>query len=185
MATTAQIEANRANSLRSTGPKTADGKARVAQNALSHGLTARKLVAIPRGPFVEDQKWVEDFCGRIVDELKPETFLEVVEAEHIARLCLRIARLAPIEAIALAGATRVRLLPPAGPNEPHRVLEGDQEAAAGAVFASQLLQLLPRYEGHLTRELDRALARYRTLRQREREVGGVRVIEGGGLPALR
>src|SRR3954469_15499064 len=127
MATAAQIEANRANALRSTGPKTVEGKARVAQNALSHGLTARKLAAIPRGPFMEDPNWVEDFCARIVEELDPRTFLEVVEAENIAKLCLRRARLVPIEALALAGEMRVPLLPVAQPGEPPRVREADQE----------------------------------------------------------
>src|SRR4051794_41278442 len=103
MATAAQIEANRANALRSTGPKTVEGKTRVAQNALSHGLTARHLAAIPRGPFMEDPDWVEDFCARIVEELDPRTFLEVVEAENIARLCLRRARLGALPAAGPAG----------------------------------------------------------------------------------
>jgi hypothetical protein len=37
MASAAQIRANRANALRSTGPRTAKGKARSARNALTHG----------------------------------------------------------------------------------------------------------------------------------------------------
>jgi hypothetical protein len=41
MTSTRQLEANRANARRSTGPKTASGKARVAHNAITHGLLAR------------------------------------------------------------------------------------------------------------------------------------------------
>ncbi len=39
----AQIQANRANSLLSTGPATEDGKARASQNARTHGLCSRQL----------------------------------------------------------------------------------------------------------------------------------------------
>jgi len=39
MTTEKQIVANRANALRSTGPKTAAGKKRSSQNALRHGLS--------------------------------------------------------------------------------------------------------------------------------------------------
>jgi hypothetical protein len=40
MATEKQIAANRANALRSTGPKTAAGKQKSSRNALRHGLSA-------------------------------------------------------------------------------------------------------------------------------------------------
>src|SRR5712692_6814901 len=39
-----QIEANRQNALRSTGPKTPAGKARSAMNARTHGLLAQEAV---------------------------------------------------------------------------------------------------------------------------------------------
>lgn len=50
MATPAQIRANRANAQRSTGPKTAAGRQKSAQNARKHGLTSQadpeKLAAL-------------------------------------------------------------------------------------------------------------------------------------------
>jgi len=44
MATRKQIEANRRNALRSTGPRTFKGKAASSMNALRHGLRARTIV---------------------------------------------------------------------------------------------------------------------------------------------
>jgi hypothetical protein len=44
MITPRQLMANRANAKGSTGPRTRQGKARVAQNARRHGLTAAVLV---------------------------------------------------------------------------------------------------------------------------------------------
>jgi hypothetical protein len=41
MATDAQVAANRLNAQESTGPRTTEGKAVVAQNAVKHGLLAR------------------------------------------------------------------------------------------------------------------------------------------------
>ena len=39
----ARLRANRLNAMRSTGPKTADGKQRASQNARKHGLYQRPL----------------------------------------------------------------------------------------------------------------------------------------------
>ena len=44
MASEAQVRANRLNAQRSTGPRTAEGKAAVAQNAVKHGLLAEQAV---------------------------------------------------------------------------------------------------------------------------------------------
>ena len=40
----AQLAANRANAQRSAGPRSPEGKAKVAQNALRHGLTAQQII---------------------------------------------------------------------------------------------------------------------------------------------
>jgi len=39
-----QLQANRRNALKSTGPKTAEGKAIVARNAMTHGLRAQHVL---------------------------------------------------------------------------------------------------------------------------------------------
>ena len=50
MASDAQIEANRANAQKSTGPRTAEGKAKVAPNAIKHGLLAEQVVVKDEAP---------------------------------------------------------------------------------------------------------------------------------------
>ena len=44
MASVAQIRANRLNAQKSTGPRTAEGKAAASQNAAKHGLLAEQVV---------------------------------------------------------------------------------------------------------------------------------------------
>ena len=55
MATAAQIEANRRNSQRSTGPRTEEGKNRSRMNALDHGCRANILV-LPTEDFGQYQE---------------------------------------------------------------------------------------------------------------------------------
>ena len=58
MSSPAQLAANRANAELSTGPKTPEGKARVAMNPLIHGLASAKMFLPGEEPeeFVELQK---------------------------------------------------------------------------------------------------------------------------------
>ncbi|MBI1898644.1 MAG: hypothetical protein HYS04_19235, partial [Acidobacteria bacterium] len=44
MATASQIAANRRNSEKSTGPKSADGKARSRLNGITHGLCSAQAI---------------------------------------------------------------------------------------------------------------------------------------------
>jgi hypothetical protein len=50
MTTFRQIEANRRNSQKSTGPKTERGKQRASQNAVRHGLTAETVIKLLEDP---------------------------------------------------------------------------------------------------------------------------------------
>jgi hypothetical protein len=68
MATPAQIEANRRNAQKSTGPKTAEGKARSKFNGLTHGLRATSAV-LPD----EDGDAFADSLARWIDDWSPAT----------------------------------------------------------------------------------------------------------------
>jgi hypothetical protein len=86
MATAAQIAANQANALKSTGPKTPPGKAASSRNATKHGLsgpaTAGLLASESGRAFLEEEKaaWRADFDPRGPEE---EHLFEVVVAESI------------------------------------------------------------------------------------------------------
>lgn len=165
MTSAARVEANRRNALRSTGPRTAAGKAKSSLNAGKHFLGARSTGVLMRGAFAEDQDEAEAFVLEVMAELAPRGVRETAEALHIAALYLRRARLPELEAVALAGTTRAPLLAPETPGGPARITEQEQERAAHRALDASLLDKLPRYEAHLSRELDRSLNRYRAMQQ--------------------
>src|SRR5208337_3279497 len=68
MATAAQIEANRRNAQKSTGPKTERGNVCVRRNALKHGMAA--LTIMPVLPQ-EDPKELEDKTQQAITATKP------------------------------------------------------------------------------------------------------------------
>jgi len=83
----AKIEANRRNAQKSTGPKTAEGKAIVAQNAIKHGLLAR--TAVIKG---EDPVEFEGYRSRMLESLSPEGEVQLSLAERIVNLAWRLKR---------------------------------------------------------------------------------------------
>ena len=58
MATRTQMKANGNNAKKSTGPRTKQGKARVAKNALKHGLLARDTVLPGEDPADFDSQLI-------------------------------------------------------------------------------------------------------------------------------
>jgi hypothetical protein len=87
MATQAQILANRQNAQKSTGPRTAEGKANSAQNATKHGLFARQNVVIP-----ENQAQFDDLRDEMLADLAPVGAMEAILAERIVSLTWRLKR---------------------------------------------------------------------------------------------
>jgi hypothetical protein len=79
MATPRQIEANRRNAQKSTGPKTPEGKQAVSLNSLRHGLRAATVV-LPREDAAEFQR----LCDDLEAEWRPQTRTEQIYLEQMA-----------------------------------------------------------------------------------------------------
>jgi hypothetical protein len=93
MTSAKQLESNRQNARRSTGPTTANGKARVAQNALTHGLLSRETL-LPD----EDPQVLQTLVDAVRAELNPEGTQEHLLVDMIIRAVWRLQRLGRVEA---------------------------------------------------------------------------------------
>ncbi|MBN1806826.1 MAG: hypothetical protein JW837_16380 [Sedimentisphaerales bacterium] len=92
MATKAQIQANRRNSKKSTGPRTQKGRAIVSKNAISHGLSARQTVI-----GSEKQADFDLYRDIMLAELMPDSPMQASLAERIISLSWRLKRIANIQ----------------------------------------------------------------------------------------
>lgn len=93
MSTPAQITANQANAKRSTGPATAEGKARSALNSLRHGLTSREVV-IPPGQEAE----FANFQQALSEELLPSGATEEVLFRQLVHAAWNLERIRQLQA---------------------------------------------------------------------------------------
>jgi hypothetical protein len=82
-----QIEANRSNALKSTGPKTEAGKQRSRRNAVRHGLTAETVVVA-----LEDIEDYQAFEAAITADYDARTAVERELVLRLASLLWRIRR---------------------------------------------------------------------------------------------
>ncbi len=136
MATAAQIAANRLNAQNSTGPRTAEGKARCAHNAVRHGLTAKHLIVR------DDER--EDFeCLRagLAAEVAPQGPLEQIVFDELIHAAWNLRRFRRLEAEAETAS-------------PDPLADPDLDA---------FLDRLARYQARAQRSWYRALKELRTL----------------------
>ena len=87
-----QIEANRRNAARSTGPITDAGKQRSRQNAVRHGLCAETVIGV-----LEDIEDYQGFEAAIIADFHAETAVERELVLRLASLLWRIRRTVTIE----------------------------------------------------------------------------------------
>src|SRR6266550_2233910 len=92
MPTNLQIAANRANAQKSTGPKTPEGRAAVACNALKHGLTARQIVI-----DTESQPEFDEIARSFEDDLQPVGSLETSLVQQMVCAHWRLRRARQLE----------------------------------------------------------------------------------------
>ena len=92
MATQKQIDANRLNALKSTGPRTEEGKAKTRLNALRDGLTGQAMTLSP-----QDLPVFETLKAEFIADLAPETVMENKLASSIAWDTWRLDHLRAIE----------------------------------------------------------------------------------------
>src|SRR5262252_6626252 len=92
MSTDKQIEANRLNALKSTGPKSDQGKANSSMNALRHGLTAEQAV-LPH----ENKDDYEKFREGMLESYAPENAAELAIVEELVNANWRLLRLHRVE----------------------------------------------------------------------------------------
>ena len=93
MATDKQIEANRRNARKSTGPKTDEGKAASSRNATRHGILSEVAIADH-----EDGSLYLALQEQLMAEHEPVTGTEFMLVEQLALLFWRMRRLARAEA---------------------------------------------------------------------------------------
>jgi hypothetical protein len=87
-----QIESNRRNAQKSTGPKTERGKQRASRNAIRHGLTAESVVQL-----LEDPSDYRAFEMVVTADYDPETAVERELVLRLASLLWRLRRATSIE----------------------------------------------------------------------------------------
>jgi hypothetical protein len=87
-----QIEANRRNAFKSTGPKTEEGKRRSRCNAVRHGLTAETVIST-----LEDADDYEAFEAAIIADYDAQSAVERELVLRLASLLWRLRRASTME----------------------------------------------------------------------------------------
>jgi len=173
MATEAQILANRLNAQESTGPRTPEGKAAVAQNAVKHGLSGR--LDVIKG---EDQAEFDLHRGAMLGELAPAGPMEAMLAERVVGLSWRLERVERIhnEVFDALLADRnsplaklVRSLEPKAAGQPKDGPDGEGDLDLGRAVIkdfsnSRVLDRLLMYERRIEHSLYKTMAELQRLR---------------------
>jgi len=157
-----RIKANRKNAQKSTGPRTPEGKAKVSQNAVKHGMFSRSIVLA-----CESNDEFDQLFGEMLQQYDPQTPMERLLVDRVVCEAWRLERLQRIEREMMDA--RLEAEPAAG---------GDG-GTLGSCFADGALDRLGRYIGRVDRAFHRALKALRDM-QRERRDAAERAGAGRG-----
>jgi hypothetical protein len=95
MATQTQINANRKNARKSTGPKTADGRANSAANGTRHGLQANPTTIFENNPHERSQ--YDSLKDKLLKQCLPEGELELQTFERYVFALFQVERARQME----------------------------------------------------------------------------------------
>jgi len=196
MSSLKQIEANRRNALKSTGPTTPEGKERSRRNALRHGLTAETVIVA-----LEDTEDYQAFEAAVISDYDAESAVERELVLRLASVLWRLRRAIGIETALFDSVTteasklehghsRLTLVEPADlsdRNQLHLEATLQSDAAAGkelsfdtkkevgdcflrlAELPTLPLDRLSRYEHLLWRQARQIVFTLESLRRRKRQ----------------
>jgi hypothetical protein len=159
----ARAAANRKNGAKSRGPKSEEGKARSARNALRHGLRSQKYVVLPH----EDGAEFAALEAALIEELAPVGALQAVLARRVAVATWRLARADRLEVEVLE-------------------VRGYADASPGLALirdgnGTRSIETLLRYRGAAMAELTRSLRTLKALQAEQaaavEQVAATRVLE--------
>src|SRR5258707_14526777 len=85
-----QLEANRGNAVKSTGPRSEAGRQRSRCNALRHGLTAETVIAA-----LEHKDDYQAFVAQIAADYQPRSAVETELVSRLAALLWRYGTASP------------------------------------------------------------------------------------------
>jgi hypothetical protein len=171
-----QLQANRNNAQKSTGPKTVEGRNRSRMNALRHGLTGQVTTMTE-----EERAAHEQFSQALIRALAPEGAMETQLAQRIATDSWRLNRASAIEDNLFA----LGLHQNAGQLCPDHE-QVDAALTTARVFTQEphQLQLLTLYEQRLNRALQQNLALLKSLQAARKAQRAEEMIEAANLLQL-
>jgi len=153
-------KANRLNALKSTGPKTPEGKQRSSRNASTHGIFSQHLV-LPG----ESQERFDALREELIAEHRPRTVTELFLVERMAQTMWRMTRLQAAEAASHASyVEEMKRLRSRREAEAMTTEQNMVNILAAAPGESSVLEKLHRYEKRLEGTLHRSLRELRKLR---------------------
>jgi hypothetical protein len=161
-----QIQANQNNAQKSTGPKTPEGKAVCAANAITHGFSAQHAV-LPS----ESSEGFQALLARLEDEFRPQSAIEQSLIRHLADADWRLRRAATFEsAVLLQRVERLRRNTDEDDNDLPEDPVFDEICLLGRALISDAdgsdpLSKISRHEARLTRRYFKALAQLRKARK--------------------
>src|SRR6516162_2300063 len=186
MSSLKQIEANRGNALKSTGPTTQEGKERSRCNAVRHGLTAETVIA-----DLEDAADYQAFEAAVIADYDGQTAVERELVLRLASVLWRLRRAIGIESGIFESMTEGSVKdddPPSGgaPDRlyvvtaiPPRGARGQQDIPLKTAIADRFLRLtelptfpldrLSRYEHLLWRQARQLVITIESLRRHKQQ----------------